>query len=171
MITILSSTISHPAPSRARLASLAAGVLALAIASAANAQQSFKTAEDAAEALVSAVRSGDRKGVLTVLGRDGADIVSSGDAVADAAARKRVLEAYDAKHRIVAEGSDKAVLIVGDEDWPLPIPLVRKDGIWTLDALCELVPQTVGAELRNPVPQRSAAEVDALMGSINPMFW
>jgi hypothetical protein len=48
---------------------------------------------------------------------------------------------------------------------------VRRDGIWTLDALCELVPQTVGAELRNPVPERSAAEVDALMGSIDPMFW
>ena len=134
MITILSSTDSRPVSSRARLASLTAGVLALAIASAANAQQSFKTAEEAAEALVSAVRTGDRKGVLTVLGRDGADIVSSGDAVADAAARKRVLEAYDAKHQIVAEGSDKAVLVVGHEDWPLPIPLVRKDGIWRFDA-------------------------------------
>ena len=98
------------------------------MASVANAQQSFKTPEEAVDALVSAVRTGDRKAVLTVLGPGGADIVSSGDDVADATARKLVLEAYDAKHQVVLEGADKAVLIIGQEDWPFPIPLVRKDG-------------------------------------------
>lgn len=48
---------------------------------------------------------------------------------------------------------------------------VRRDGIWSLDTLCELVPQTIGMELRNPVPQRPADEVEALMASIDPMFW
>ena len=131
MITNLSLT--NPTPSLARLASLTAAVLAFAMASVANAQQSFKTPEEAADALVSAARTGDRKGVLTVLGRDGADIVSSGDAVADASARNRVIEAYDAKHQVVMEGADKAVLVIGQEDWPFPIPLVRKDGTWRFD--------------------------------------
>jgi Protein of unknown function (DUF2950) len=131
MITILFSTSS--APSLTRLASLVAGVLAFAMVSVANAQLSFKTAEEAADALVSAARAGDRKGLVTVLGRDGADIVSSGDAVADASARNRVVEAYDAKHQVVMEGADKAVLIMGREDWPFPIPLVRKDGTWRFD--------------------------------------
>ena len=63
-----------------------------------------------------------------MLGRDGADIVSSGDPVADASARNRVVEAYDAKHQVVMEGNDKAVLVIGREDWPFPIRLVRKDG-------------------------------------------
>jgi len=131
MITILSST--NPTPSLARLAALIAGVLAFALASVANAQQSFKTTEEAADALVSAARASDRKGLLAVLGRDGADIVSSGDAVADASARNRVVEAYDAKHQVVMEGTDKAVLVIGREDWPFPIPLVRKDGTWRFD--------------------------------------
>src|SRR4029450_12724609 len=131
MITILSLT--NPTPSLARMVSLTAAVFALAIASVANAQQSFKTAEEAVDALVSAARTGDRKGVLTVLGRDGADIVSSGDAIADASARNRVIEAYDAKHQVVMEGTDKAVLIIGREDWPFPLPLVRKDGPWRFD--------------------------------------
>jgi NAD(P)-dependent dehydrogenase (short-subunit alcohol dehydrogenase family) len=48
---------------------------------------------------------------------------------------------------------------------------VRRDGIWDLDTLCELVPRTVGAELRNPVPARSDEEIEALMGRINPAFW
>jgi Protein of unknown function (DUF2950) len=131
MITILFSTSS--APSLTRLASLIAGVLAFGMVSVANAQQSFKTADEAADALVSAARAGDRKGLLTVLGRDGADIVSSGDPVADASARNRVVEAYDAKHQVVMEGNDKAVLVIGREDWPFPIPLVRKDGSWRFD--------------------------------------
>ena len=133
MITILFSTSS--AASLSRLASLIAGVLALAMASVANAQQSFKTADEVADALVSAARAGDRKALLTVLGRDGADIVSSGDPVADASARNRVVEAYDAKHQLVVEGNDKAMLIIGREDWPFPIPLVRKDGTWRFDTV------------------------------------
>ena len=31
------------------------------------------------------------------------------------------------------EGADKAVLIIGQEEWPFPIPLVRKDGAWSFD--------------------------------------
>ena len=31
------------------------------------------------------------------------------------------------------EGTDKAVLIIGQEDWPFPIPLVRKDSTWRFD--------------------------------------
>src|SRR5215510_12888717 len=132
MITILSLT--NPTSSLARVASLTAAVLTLAMGPVANAQQSFKTAQEAVDALVSAAKTGDRKAVLTVLGRDGADIVSSGDPIADASARNRVVEAYDAKHQVVMEGTDKAVLVIGREDWPFPIPLVRKDGSWRFDS-------------------------------------
>ena len=44
-----------------------------------------------------------------------------------------MIEAYDAKHQVVMEGADKAVLVLGQEDWPFPIPLVRKDGTWRFD--------------------------------------
>jgi hypothetical protein len=110
-----------------------AATLMIAAASPAKAQQSFKTPEEAVEALASASKSGDRKNVLTVLGPGAADLVSSGDEVADAADRKRVLEAYDVKHQIVREGTDKAVLLVGSEEWPFPIPLVRKGDSWQFD--------------------------------------
>jgi Protein of unknown function (DUF2950) len=130
MITMFSLTKLIATP--AKLAALTT-VLVLVTAPAANAQQSFKTPEEAVEALVSASKSADRKGVLTVLGPAAGDLVSSGDEVADAAARKRVLDAYDAKHQVVMEGDDKAVLLVGTEEWPFPIPLVRKDGVWRFD--------------------------------------
>lgn len=121
------------ATSRTGTALAIVALLAVALASPAKAQQSFKTPEEAVEALASASKSGDRKSVLTVLGPGADDLVSSGDEVADAADRKRVLEAYDVKHQIVREGTDKAILLVGNEEWPFPIPLVRKGDSWQFD--------------------------------------
>jgi len=132
-MSTLSITRSHRALSLARLASLTAAMLVVAMASVASAQQSFKTAEEAADALATAARSGDRKGLLTVLGRGGADIVSSGDPVDDAATRERFVAAYEAKHQIAMEGDSKAVMVIGQDDFPFPIPLVRKDGAWRFD--------------------------------------
>jgi 3-oxoacyl-[acyl-carrier protein] reductase len=48
---------------------------------------------------------------------------------------------------------------------------VERDGIWSVDELCELVPQTVGFELSNPVPGRTPEELEKLLAEIHPMFW
>jgi hypothetical protein len=112
---------------------------------------------------VKAARSGDRKAILTVLGPDGADIVSSGDAVADKATREEFVAAYDAKHQVTMEGDDKATLIVGNEDFPLPIPLVRKDGSWRFDTAAgreEILYRRIGRNELNAI-QAALAYVDA----------
>jgi Protein of unknown function (DUF2950) len=111
----------------------AAALLAFAMTSAASAQQTFSTAEAAASALAGAAKAGDRAAVLTVLGKSAGDIVSSGDPVADAEARQKFLTAYDAKHQITMDGDSKAIMVIGPEDYPFPIPLVRKDGKWEFD--------------------------------------
>ena len=110
--------------------SMAIAALLCTTTSIVSAQQDFKTPDEAASALSNAAKAGDRKAILTVLGPDGQDIVSSGDEVADAATRQKFVAAYDAKHRIAMEGDNKAILVIGQEDFPLPIPLVRKDGLW-----------------------------------------
>jgi hypothetical protein len=135
MNTILSSANFRRTLSLAGLASLMAAMLVFAMASVAGAQQSFRTADDAVNALVGAARIGNRAGILTVLGREGAAIVSSGDDAGDAAERQRFVTAYDAKHRISMDAGGKAILIVGEEDFPFPIPLVRKDGMWRFDTV------------------------------------
>lgn len=101
--------------------------------SAAQAQRPFNKPEDAASALADAVRSGERDRMLAVLGRHGDDIISSGDPVADDASRQRFLTAYDARHSIETKGR-RATLVVGTDDFPFPIPLVRRDGRWRFDA-------------------------------------
>jgi hypothetical protein len=118
---------------RQALAALAITASLLAVSATAGAQQAFKTPDEGAAALVSAVRANDLKGIVAVLGSDGEDIVSSGDAVADADTRQKFVAAYDAKHSIAMEGDHKAVLVVGETDFPLPIPLVRADGMWKFD--------------------------------------
>jgi hypothetical protein len=163
MIAILRFTKSHRPPSLARLASLAVAVLIFAMASAASAQQSYKTAEEAADALVNAARSGERKNILTVLGQDGADIASSGDAVADAATRQQFLAAYDAKHQVAMEGDSKAILVIGQDDFPFPIPLVRKDGTWQFDTAAgrvEILHRRIGRNELSAI-QTCLAYVDA----------
>jgi len=155
---------SHRVPSLGRLASLFVAFLILVTASAASAQQSFKTPEDAIGALVTAVRANDWKGMLTVLGVDGADIVSSGDKVADAATRERFIAAYDAKHNVTMEGDSKATIVIGNEDFPFPIPLFRtKKGMWQFDTMAgrdEIVYRRIGRNELDTI-QSCLAYVDA----------
>jgi hypothetical protein len=114
--------------------SLIAAVLVVTSASAALAQQDYKTPQDAVDALVATARSGDEKAALVVLGQDGADIISSGDKVSDDAVRQRFVASYDKKHQVAMEGDKKAVLVIGDNDYPFPIPLARnKNGTWSFD--------------------------------------
>lgn len=108
-------------------------VMALALMSTASlAQQSYQTPEQAAFALAAAVKSGPRE-ILKVLGRSAADIVSSGDEIADADIRARFVSMYDSKHAIKAEGNKKATLMLGPEDFPFPIPLVNTRTGWEFD--------------------------------------
>jgi len=145
------------------LFSLAIAALLCAATSVAMAQQTFKTPEEAATALVNAAKSGDSKSIVTVLGPDGEDIVSSGDEVADAATRAKFIAAYDAKHTIAMEGDSKAVMVVGPDDFPLPIPLVRKDGLWRFDTAAgreEILFRRIGENELDAI-QSALAYVDA----------
>lgn len=97
------------------------------------AQEQFKTPEEAVAVLVDAARSGDRKAILAVLGSEGRAIVSSGDPVADKNVREQFISAYDAKHAIEMEGDGTQTLVIGNDDWPFPIPLISKSGVWQFD--------------------------------------
>jgi hypothetical protein len=144
------------------LVSLTVATLLCAAVSVASAQEAFKTPEDAAGALVSAAKAGDMKALATVLGPDGDAIVSSGDEVADATTRQNFVAAYEAKHQITMEG-DNATLVIGNDDYPLPIPIVRKDGMWRFDTVAgrqEILARRIG---RNEIDaiQSCLAYVDA----------
>lgn len=131
--------------------------------SVASAQQTFDSPEAAATALVEAIRADGTESILTVLGPDGADIASSGDDVADAADRQAFLDAYDAKHSLEQEDDDTAVLLLGEDDWPFPIPVVRQDTVWVFDTEAgrdEILSRRIGRNELNTI-QACLAYVDA----------
>lgn len=94
---------------------------------------SYPTPEAGFAALVAALRApGDRQ-ALRVLGSAGVRLVRSGDPVADRAAREQFLAAYDQKAEIVRPAPDRAELQVGDDGWPLPLPMLQRGGVWRFD--------------------------------------
>jgi hypothetical protein len=115
--------------------------------------QEFGNPEKAVDALVAAVRADDVKGLCAIMGEESREILSSGDEVADRARRQRFLALFDEGHRIVVgrPGDDDdegtRTLIVGNADWPFPIPLVRSGSQWVFDAAAgrdEIVNRRVG---------------------------
>jgi len=96
-------------------------------------QMSFKSPEEGVQALVEAVKKNDKKALMAIFGPESKDIIFSGDKVADKTGRGQFLAAYEEKYRLVNEGDNKAILIVGPHDWPMPIPLIKQGEAWLFD--------------------------------------
>jgi hypothetical protein len=96
-------------------------------------QKSYKTPEEAVAALAEAVKKGDTKALMAIFGPASKDVIYSGDKVADKAGRERFTAAYEEKHRLVNEGDKKVILMVGQNDWPMPIPLIKQGEAWLFD--------------------------------------
>ncbi len=96
-------------------------------------QKTFSSAEDASKALVTAAQSNEEKGMLEILGPDAKQIVSSGDDAEDAEGRATFVQKYQEMHRLVKEPDGSTTLYIGAENWPTPIPLVKKGSSWYFD--------------------------------------
>lgn len=96
-------------------------------------QEVFNSPEEAAGAFFQAVKSKDAKKVLAIFGSEAKDLVYSGDPVADSKTGERVLKMFEEKNQVVKAGDSKAVLELGADSWPLPIPIVEVNGKWRFD--------------------------------------
>jgi hypothetical protein len=109
--------------------------------------QAFASPEQGFAALIAALRASDEGRLLGVLGADARRLLHSGDRVADRAARERFLAAYDVTSAIERPAPDRAVLSVGTDAWPLPIPMVQRGGVWRFDTrrgVRELIDRRIG---------------------------
>jgi hypothetical protein len=95
----------------------------------------FASAEEAAQALVDAAARNDTAAMLKLFGPGSKDIVESGDTAEDKRMREEFASRARANLRVEPEpgNADRATLLVGDNNWPFPIPLVRKSGRWQFD--------------------------------------
>ncbi len=93
----------------------------------------FASKEAAAQAFIQAVRAGNDAALLKILGPEAKNLVRSGDPVADKSVKNRITSAYDQMHRFVTTSDGRAFLYLGAENWPLPIPLLKRKAKWYFD--------------------------------------
>jgi hypothetical protein len=98
-------------------------------------QKEFDSAKQAADSLVQAAEAFDTSALQEILGPDSADIISSEDPVMDK--QRAIAFAAKAKEKTAIVPEEKnpnfAVLTVGNDNFELPIPLVRNKGKWSFD--------------------------------------
>jgi hypothetical protein len=131
-------------------------------AAAAAKQKTFASAEQAMEAFAAAVKAHDVPALKTMLGGAGEAILESGDPVEDKATRQRFTDAYAESHKLDVKGKS-AWIVVGKDDWPLPIPIVQGSGGWAFDAKAgkeELLNRRIGRNELSTI-QAVLAYVDA----------
>src|ERR1700746_884527 len=99
-------------------------------------QDSFANPQRAADTLIRAAAEYDVPALLKIFGPEGKDFVSSADPVQD----KNLIDAFVAKARekktvtIDPKNGSRATLIVGNDDWPFPVPIVRRGRTWIFDS-------------------------------------
>ncbi len=96
-------------------------------------QRTFASAEDASRAFFAAMEAQDEQAQLSILGPAGKDVLSSGDREEDLDARVSFVVKYQEMHRFVTEANGTVTLVVGAENWPFSIPLVKNNGSWYFD--------------------------------------
>ena len=104
-------------------------------------------ASQAADALAAAWRGNDPRALLAIFGPAARPLVISGDPVAEREARQRLASTYDEAHRLEADGERKMYIVMGKEEWPYPIPLIKQGVSWRFD---------VKAGLQQIIDRRSA---------------
>jgi Protein of unknown function (DUF2950) len=109
---------------------------ATAAADAAGAPQTFATPEQAASAMIDAAEKFDVPALLKLVGRDGEDVVLTGEYAQDrerakqfaAQARKKMHVSVDPKT------NTRAYLMAGEQEWPFALPIVKHGERWSFDA-------------------------------------
>jgi Protein of unknown function (DUF2950) len=154
------------------LCRLALALVAVAPLSAAAApQETFATPEAAVEALMAALKADSDPAMLAIFGEEHKDLIVSSDPSATSATRAKILAAMQTLHVLKEPSPDRRVLVIGDEAWPMPIPIVRAGDRWrfaTEEGAEEIVNRRIGGNERNAIyvlrayidAQRAYAAVD-----------
>jgi hypothetical protein len=141
-----------------------------AVAAAAE-QKTFATPDQAVEALLAALKADDDAALLAIFGDKYKTLIVSDDRAASSANRAKAVTALQTYRLLEEQGKDRRVLLIGDQAWPLPIPLVRVGERWryaTEQGEDELVNRRIGANERSAIrvlrayldAQKDYAELD-----------
>jgi Protein of unknown function (DUF2950) len=126
-------------------------------------QKTFSSPEAATQAVVAALRKDDRTELLAIFGKDAQGILTgSGDPIEDKNSVEQFLKSYDQMHRFSHGPDGKLFLIVGAENWPMPIPLDKNSSGWYFDTPYgkqELIYRRIGRNERSTIGTLNAIVV------------
>ncbi|MGE0226414.1 MAG: DUF2950 domain-containing protein [Acetobacteraceae bacterium] len=127
--------------------------------------RAFSSPEQGFAALIAALRANDERALRDILGTAADRLVRSGDRVADRITRGQVVAAFDARSVILRPSPGRAVLQLGTDDWPMPLPMIEHGDAWRFDSAAatqEIVDRRIGRnELDTIQTLRAIADAQA----------
>ncbi len=96
--------------------------------------QAFRSPEEGFAALIAALQAGREGPLQRVIGSANMPLVRDADPAAWRRARDRFLASFAEKSEILRPTPERAVLQVGQDGFPLPLPMVQRGGAWRFDA-------------------------------------
>jgi len=110
--------------------------VAFALAAPLFAQQTFDSADAAAQAVIDSAEKHEAAKLAAIFGPQGNAILSSGDPSQDRAEQSEFSRLARAKHQLTPDprNPNRVILSIGADDWPFPVPIVRSNGKWRFDA-------------------------------------
>ena len=129
-------------------------LLAIPLATFAAEQKTFATPEAAVDAYMAALKADDDAALIAIFGAEHRDLVITPDTAANSATRAKFLAALQTFRVLAERGPDRRVLLIGDQAWPFPVPLVKDKGAWrfaTEEGVDEIVNRRIGGNERNAI--------------------
>jgi len=111
------------------------------------ASRTFATPEDAAKALVDTVKKGDVDALLAIFGPEGKELLESSDPATARMNQQVFIIAAAEKWYLEDAASNRKTLVIGNEEWPFPVPLVKDAAAWRFDTAAgkeEILARRVG---------------------------
>ena len=109
--------------------------------------RTFSSPEDAVKSLVDTVKKGDVDALLAIFGPDGKDLLASSDPATARMNRQVFAVAAGEQWRLADDGADRKTLVIGNEEWPFPVPLVKEASGWRFDTAAgkeEVIARRIG---------------------------
>ena len=101
-------------------------------------QPTFATPEAAVTALTKAVKDGKVDELLTIFGPAGQALIDSSDPVSARRRQEVFMAAVAERWRLESQGPSRTTLVIGNEEWPFPIPLMKEGTAWRFDTAAGL---------------------------------
>lgn len=110
-------------------------------------QTTFSTAEEAAKTLIATAKKGDLDALLAIFGADGKELLETADPATARMHRQVFVVAARERWQLEDAGANRKTLIIGNESWPFPVPLVKAANGWRFDTAAgkeEIIARRIG---------------------------